>query len=807
MSIRLKILVACLCLTAITIASGVLARASQSELGGLAFRLYDDAFMSMSYLRSAQNTLLSVSRDLAAPVAERQASVNDKLSSALSDLQVAHDRALSPEGARAATWLQQQLATQQKKVMSGQPSERSLLSEVEDRFDSAVEINAGDGFRFRREAVNLVAHVKQQTWAVMAISVTVALAITVLLSRAIVPSVQYAVGIAANIASGRLDNPIGITGSGETGVLLRALGTMQQSIAEKMAQIERLMAKQASSHATEIAAQHLRFEVALENMVQGLCMLDADRRVVVHNRRFGEMFAALEAGAPLLDALPAALLLTDVTDQHQPRSYSRTLDDERIIAVSERPMGSGGWVVTYDDVTERHRSEARLAHMARHDVLTGLPNRLRFREQMDAALGELRGDDAIAVLCFNLDHFKVVNDSLGHSVGDVLLCQVAKRLVSEVGENDTVARLDGDEFGIIQSSSAQPNGAKALAERLSAVITEAFEINGERISVATSIGIAVQTVGPGDADCLLKNADLALCRAKVDGRGTYRFFESAMDALMQARRMLELDLRQAIEERQFVVYYQPLVTTRTRQVSGFEALVRWPHPTRGLVSPIDFISVAEETGLIGRLGALVMEQACFDAVSWPESVKVAVNLSPLQFKNPNLAADVAAVLERTGLPANRLELEVTESVLLQDSDVIMIILHKIRSLGVRVSMDDFGTGYSSLSYLRRFPFDKIKIDQSFIRTLDDSNDCLAIVRAVLGLGRSLGMSVVAEGVETEAQFALLEREGCEQLQGYLFSKPQPASAVESIMASVLDKKLFRSTKCSQYQQLTTSVPT
>lgn len=789
MSIRLKILVACLCLTAITIASGVLARASQSELGGLAFRLYDDAFMSMSYLRSAQNTLLSVSRDLAAPVVEGQSSVDEKMDSAVSDLQVAHDRALSPEGAKAATWLQQQVATVQQEVRSGRPAQHSVLSNIEEHFDSAVEINAGDGFRFRREAVGLIAHVKQQTWVVMAISVTVALAITVLLSRAIVPSVRYAVGIATNIASGRLDNPIGVTGSGETGVLLRALGTMQRSIADKMAQIERLMAQQATNHATEIAAQHLRFEVALENMVQGLCMIDAERRIIVHNRRFAEMFGEIKVGAPLLEALPAALVLTQTADQGTSSSYSRTLDDERIIAVSERPMNAGGWVVTYDDVTERHRSEARLAHMSRHDMLTGLPNRLSFQEQTDIALAELRDGDALAVLCLNLDHFKAINDSLGHSFGDALLCEVAKRLNGEVGEQVFVARLGGDEFGVLQTSQDQPTSAKTLAERLSTILAEISDINGERVAVAISTGIAIQADGSGNAETLLKNAGLALYRAKADGRDTFRFFETAMDALMQARRMLEIDLRQAIEAKQFVVYYQPLVTTRTGQVSGFEALVRWPHPSRGLVSPIEFISVAEETGLIGQLGALVMEQACMDAVNWPENIKVAVNLSPLQFKNANLASDVADILERTGLPPHRLELEVTESVLLQDSDAILALLHKIRSFGVRVSMDDFGTGYSSLSYLRRFPFDKIKIDQSFIRTLDDSNDCLAIVRAVLGLGRSLGMSVVAEGVETLAQFDILKREGCEQLQGYLFSKPQPIAVVPSIIARCAERQV------------------
>ena len=781
MSIRLKILLGCLSLTAVTIAFGLLARNSQAELGRIAFRLYDDAFMSMSYLRSAQNNLLSVSDELTVTPGDRQPLIEEKLDSALSDLQVAHDRALSPEGAKAATWLQGQVGFLQEQIRAGHPAERQLVTQIEDRFESAVEINAGDGFRYRRETVKLVAHVEMQTWMVMGISVAVAMTITVLLSRAIVPSVRHAVRIATNIASGKLDNPIQAVGSGETAILLRALDTMQRSIAEKMHRINDLMAQQASTHASEIAAEHLRFEIALDNMVQGLCMLDDERRILVHNRRFGEMFATIDAGDLLTKALPESLLITDQNEERQPRLYTRTLDDERAIAVSERPMNSGGWVVTYEDVTERHRSEARMAHIARHDTLTGLPNRLLFREQMDAMLADARRGHGLAILCLNLDHFKSVNDTLGHPVGDGLLCEVASRLIAQVGVGDTVVRLGGDEFGIIQCSETQPNGSKRLAERVLAVIAEPFDINGNKLSIGASIGIAIHGHEPDDADGLLKKADLALYRAKSDGRGTYRFFEAEMDALMQARRLLEVDLREAVEVDQFEVHYQPLITTTTKQISGFEALVRWRHPTRGMVSPAEFIPVAEETGLIGRLGAIVLERACVEALRWPDTIKIAVNLSPLQFRNASLASDVAAILERSGLPPTRLELEVTESVLLQDSKAIMAILHDIRSLGVRISMDDFGTGYSSLSYLRRFPFDKIKIDQSFIRTLDDSNDCLAIVRAVLGLGRSLGMSVVAEGVETEEQYALLRREGCEQLQGYLFSKPLPAPLIANLI--------------------------
>ncbi len=464
------------------------------------------------------------------------------------------------------------------------------------------------------------------------------------------------------------------------------------------------------------------------------------------------------------------------------RSVTRTLEDGRTIAVFEKPMAGGGWVATYEDVSERHRVEARMAHMARHDALTGLPNRILYREQMEHALAQIHRGGGLAVLCLDLDHFKSVNDTLGHPIGDKLLQAVAARLLHETRDADMVVRLGGDEFAIIQSSAVQPTEAKALAERLVTALGQVFEIDDHHIAVGVSIGIAVTSDGLANADTLLKSADLALKRAKADGRSTFRFFEAEMDARMQARRRLEIDLRRAVAEDQFVVYYQPLVATNTGKIGGFEALVRWEHPTRGIVSPAEFIPLAEETGLIARIGMLVLEQACADATSWPDDVHVAVNLSPLQFRNTDLAADVAAVLDRSGLPACRLELEITESLLLQDSETTLAILHEIRGLGVRISMDDFGTGYSSLSYLRRFPFDKIKIDQSFIRNLDESSDCLAIVRAVLGLGRSLGMSVIAEGVETDEQLALLRREGCQQVQGYLFSRPKPVSSIRNLLS-------------------------
>ncbi len=534
--------------------------------------------------------------------------------------------------------------------------------------------------------------------------------------------------------------------------------------------------------ARENASQQARLGSALNHMTQGLCMVDRGGRVLVHNRQFAAMFGSPTAGMQAAEALPPGLpQVAPTPDGAMSAAFTRTLEDGRVIAVARRPMADGGWVATYDDVTERHRTEMRMAHMARHDALTGLPNRVLFHDHTRHALAEMRRGEGLAVLCLDLDHFKAVNDALGHRVGDALLLAVATRLLDCTREADLVVRLGGDEFAVVQCATEQPEQAKLLADRLIAALAIPFEVERHQIAIGTSIGIALTADERASADELLKGADIALYRAKAEGRGTFRFFEAAMDARIQARRRLELDLRQAVTDGQFEVHYQPLVSVQTGAVNGAEALARWRHPTRGMVMPAEFIPVAEEIGLISSLGLWVLERACADAMKWPDYVKVAVNLSPQQFKNNRLADEVAEVLDRSGLPPHRLELEITESLLLQDSEAILSILHELRAHGVRISMDDFGTGYSSLSYLRRFPFDKIKIDQSFVRNLSEREDCIAIVRAVIGLGRSLGMAVIAEGVETEEQFALLEAEGCNQVQGYLFSPPQPIEVVSELI--------------------------
>jgi diguanylate cyclase (GGDEF)-like protein len=394
--------------------------------------------------------------------------------------------------------------------------------------------------------------------------------------------------------------------------------------------------------------------------------------------------------------------------------------------------------------------------------------------------------ERLAVLCLDLDRFKSVNDTLGHPIGDRLLIAAADRLRQCVRDNDIVARLGGDEFAIVQTGSAEPTDATTLAARLIETISTPYELDGHQVVVGLSIGIAVAPNDGLDPDQLLKNADIALYRAKADGRGTYRFFEPEMDARMQARRTLELDLRKASANGEFELFYQPQVDVQTRRINGFEALLRWHHPQRGMVTPSDFIGLAEDTGLIVPLGAWVLQQACTEAATWPRDIKVAVNLSPVQFKSKNLLPVIVSALAKSGLSPGRLELEITESVLLQDSDATLTMLHQMRDLGLKISMDDFGTGYSSLSYLRKFPFDKIKIDQSFIREMS-GNDSLAIVRAVTAMGTSLGIVTTAEGVETFEQFEQLKLEGCNEVQGYLFSPPRPASEVKELLSRLNTK--------------------
>ncbi|MGY4503438.1 diguanylate cyclase (GGDEF)-like protein [Bradyrhizobium sp. GM24.11] len=547
----------------------------------------------------------------------------------------------------------------------------------------------------------------------------------------------------------------------------------------------------------EIGRQQVVLDTALENMSQGLCMFDAEGKIILFNERYAAMLRRSDmqlAGRVLLDILreeaakgqwngePEQFFARLVEDAREGRTTTDVVRRfDRSIRVVNQPMQGGGWVATFEDITEWLDAQAKISHMARHDALTNLPNRVLFHEQLEQGLRRAGANDQLAVLCLDLDHFKDINDSLGHPIGDALLKEVGRRLKATVGEHDTVARLGGDEFAVVQIGRSEEAAARALAGCLVEVISAPYEIDNHQIVIGVSIGISLSPQDGSNPDELLKNADLALYRAKADGRGTYRYFETGMDARAQARRLLEMDMRAALQRDEFQPYYQPIRDVASDRVVAFEALLRWNHPQRGLMSPINFIPLAEETGLIIQLGELVLQGACADAATWPDDIGVAVNLSPVQFKNPNLIASVTDALEKSGLAARRLELEITESVLLQNSEATLTTLHDLRAMGVRISLDDFGTGYSSLSYLRSFPFDKIKIDRSFVSELATREDSVAIIRAVTGLGRSLGIVTTAEGVENDAQLELLRREGCTQAQGYLFSQPRPASDVAMML--------------------------
>ncbi|WP_321345109.1 EAL domain-containing protein [Breoghania sp.] len=444
--------------------------------------------------------------------------------------------------------------------------------------------------------------------------------------------------------------------------------------------------------------------------------------------------------------------------------------------------GSQTFVISVVDVTERRKAEARIEHMAHHDALTGLPNRVLFRTRLNEALDRAQmSQGMVVVFCLDLDHFKGVNDTLGHPVGDKLLQEVARRFTSTLRRSDFVARLGGDEFAIILNDIEQVAEASRLASRLIDVISLPFEIEGHQVVVGTSIGIAVAPHDGQEPDLLLKNADMALYRSKNDGRSTFRYFETEMDTRLQARRAMELDLRRALNAREFTLHYQPLVSLESGRICAFEALLRWNHPDRGLVPPDEFIPLAEEIGLIIDIGAWVLEQACREATHWPEDVRVAINLSPVQFRGNRIVQAVSNALAVSGIEPERVELEITESVLLHDSETNVRSLRALKELGIHIAMDDFGTGYSSLSYLQKFPFDKIKIDQYFVRTLADRPEASAIVRAVTGLGKSLQIATTAEGVETEEQLVHLQKEGCTQVQGYLFSRPLPADQLAGLL--------------------------
>jgi diguanylate cyclase (GGDEF)-like protein len=537
-----------------------------------------------------------------------------------------------------------------------------------------------------------------------------------------------------------------------------------------------------------------QLDAALNNMAHGISMFDREQQLVVVNKQYAAMYNLtldqLKPGTParaILDARVAAgasppaknyadnrLIEMSVGHDYSIIDYLR---DGRVIAINHQRMDNGGWVAVHQDITAQKRVEAELAHMARYDALTGLANRALFLEKVNEALLRLsRHDEPFSVLMLDLDRFKAVNDSLGHAIGDSLLKAVGERLRRLVRDLDVVARLGGDEFAIIQiADSNQLDQVTVLANRVLSALTEPYDIDGRKIVVGTSIGISMAPKHADDADALVRHADLALYKAKSEGRNRFRFFETAMEADARDRRELEEDMRRALLRNEFELHYQTVIDVGRRECCGAEALVRWRHPERGLLFPDKFIALAEESGLIMPLGGWILRRACRDAAKWPSNLKVAVNLSAVQIKQSNLIEVLKSALKDSGLDPNRLELEITETVLVEKSEENLAVLHEIKNLGVSIILDDFGIGYSSMRYLQMFPFDKIKIDKSFIQSMTTHSGSAAIVCAITGLGRGLDIETTAEGVETAEQLAFLRTAGCQLAQGYLFSRPVPLS--------------------------------
>jgi diguanylate cyclase (GGDEF)-like protein len=809
MSIRYKFFCAFSVLVALACGIALYGFGGISKSGDLVVHLYDGPLMGINHARSA-HAALNRARTLIQPglseaVPEQTVARFEKLLAEIADdLTIVRERvkdadvtaALEQAENRIRDWSETGL-----RVLRPPPGGLLMVpmsfsvAEKSDKaaaaLDDLVETVAAYGFGYRMEAEASVSAMRTTMFMLSTGTALVGLMLAMAFAYSMSKPIFAAMQIAEHVAAGNFTDQIAIRRRDELGRLLKSLGIMQASLKARV---------------DDDRAMMIKLDAALNNMSQGLCMFGPDNRLQLWNERYLEMYritpdrifagctveemfeARKHAGTGFRDSAHYSTKLRTLAE-NLPEGHVAELADGRIVSVMYQPIQNGGWVATHEDITERKENESRIAHLALHDPLTDLPNRAAFNAHVARIFGDAAANhDSFAVVCIDLDRFKEVNDVYGHSAGDDYLVEVARRL--EVACDGTfVARLGGDEFTIVSSGHAEPAAVGKLCGRLAAVFDAPVRINDCEIHGSFTVGVSVYPQDGPDMNTLLANADAALYRAKAEERGTVRFFEPAMDRQIREKRALQRDLALAVEKNELELYFQPQATTEA-EVFGFEVLVRWRHPERGLVSPAIFIPLAEESGLTWQIDEWVLREACREAASWAKPLSIAVNLSPNDFRRGDISAMVLSILLETGLNPERLEIEITEGVLIEDFSRATAILRGIKNLGVRIAMDDFGTGYSSLSYLQSFPFDKIKIDQTFVAKLGKNFQSAAIIHAILGLGQALRLPVLAEGVETEEQRVFLAKEGCTEIQGYLIGRPQPIAHYSHLVMDSVNEEVL-----------------
>ncbi|MAP17921.1 MAG: hypothetical protein CL626_02510, partial [Aurantimonas sp.] len=791
MSIHLRLIIGSSIFAVLALLFAAFSYHSQSVSLGFAQNFYDGGIDPLGRLQVAKGKTVALAESLGA---QETASGDDAqvrldpamrtISSIKADVQTALAQSGSAEVRAMLSELLYPLS--RLEASGGNMSARMAAREIASTalvLDRAVTAMNADLVQTKSEAVGAIESARLRNLAGLAAILIGMAGFAVFLSRSVGASLRRVSGLARNLASGIECDMIEARGPSEVRDVLNALRQMQ----EHCEKLETMMLDKVDLMAGRLNTQQDQLTAALNNMTQALCMLDGQKRMILCNETFTELFGDHPAGTNARDFFTDARLTGRVAP-NDTASHIQEVGEGQIMEVKRRGMSGDGLLITFEDITEREAIARRLQHLSGHDALTELPNRGVFAEILDEALG--KGRKALTIAVIDIRGFKTINDTYGHPVGDAILRQCGARLIEKAGAKATVARLGGNEFAVILLGGRSAADAEDLARSMVASFDEPFEVEGRNISAAGSVGALYVAGGkrPVDLDAAiaLQNCDLALYQAKQSAGSSYRMFQPSMRQKLQQRRELEIDLQKAIEEGQFELFYQPFVDTGRRAISGFEALLRWNHPERGRVSPSTFIPLAEETGMITEIGLWALETACEQAASWVSDLAISVNLSAVQFKSPTLVADVRRVLAKSGLQPSRLQIEVTESLFLDEGDKVLSILTEFRRMGLTISMDDFGTGYSSLGYLNRFPFDKIKIDQSFVRDMSRPEN-IAIVRSVIGLSNALDMRVIAEGIETPEQMRILYAEGCREMQGYYFSRPRPASDLPKMLVEIADR--------------------